>query len=51
MVSVILYHCMLMYLFVLWVACLTVIVKLLGETIRNMFGCGCCFGVECDGIV
>ena len=42
MVSVMLYPCivyvsLLVYLFVLCVACLTVF----GETIRNVFGCGC----------
>ena len=25
--------------------------ELFGETIRNMFGCGCCFVVECYGSV
>ena len=37
--------CMCLDLFVLCVACLTVFVKLLGETIRNVFGCGCYFVV------
>ena len=37
----------LMYLFVLCVVCLTVF----GETIHNMFGCGCHFVVECYGSV
>ena len=46
--SVMLYPCilcvaLLMDLFVLCIACLTVLVK----TIRNMFGCGCYFVVEC----
>ena len=36
-------------LFVLCVACLTVFVN--WETIRNMFGCGCYFVVECYGSV
>ena len=27
------------------------ICELFGETIRNMFGCGCCFVVECYGSV
>ena len=45
-----LYPCMLcvallMCLFVLCVACLTV------ETIRNVFGCSCYFVVECCGWV
>ena len=35
------------YLFVLWVACLTVF----GETICNVFGCGCYFVAECYGCV
>ena len=53
MVSVMLYPCMLcvallMDLFVLCVACLTVC-ELFGETIRNMFGCSCYFVVECYG--
>ena len=25
--------------------------ELLGETIRNVFGCGCCFVAECYGCV
>ena len=47
MVSVMVYPCilyvaLLMYLFVLCVACLTVFVcDLFGDTIRNIFGCGC----------
>ena len=36
-------------LFVLCVSCLTVC-ELFGETIRNMFGCGCYFVVECYGV-
>ena len=56
MVSVMSYPCILcvalsMYLCVLCVACLTVSVNCLGETIRNMFGCGCYFVVECYGSV
>ena len=65
-VSVMLCHCilcvsLLMDLFVLCVACLTVFVnclsvfdsvcELFGETIHNMFGCGCYFVVECYGSV
>ena len=48
-----LYFCvsLLMYLFVLFVACLTVFCELFGETIRNVFGCGCCFVAECYGCV
>ena len=38
---------LLMYLFVLFVACLTVFV----QTIRNVFWCGCCFVAECYGSV
>ena len=38
---------LLMCLFVLCVACLTVF----GETIRNVFGCGCYFVIECYGCV
>ena len=54
--SVMLYPCMLcvallMCLFVLCVACLTVFVNCLGETIRNVFGCSCYFVVECYGCV
>ena len=50
--SVMLYPCMLcvallMCLFVLCVACLTVF----GETIRCVFGCSCYFVVECYGCV
>ena len=49
--SVMLYPCMLrvallMCLFVLCVACLTVC-ELFGETIRNVCGCSCYFVVEC----
>ena len=52
MVSVMLYPCivyvaLLMDLIVLCVACLTVF----GETIPNMFWCGCYFVVECYGSV
>ena len=57
--SVMLYPCMLcvallMCLFVLCVACLTVFVNLLnytGETIRHVFGSSCYFVVECYGCV
>ena len=54
---VMLYPCMLcvallMCRFVLCVACLTVFVNcLVGETIRNEFGCSCYFVVECYGSV
>ena len=53
MVSVMLYPCMVcdalsMDLFVWWVACLKV---LLGENIRNMFGCASYFVAECDGVI
>ena len=53
--SVTLYPCMLCVALlidpcVLCVACLTVC-ELFGETIRNMFGCGCYFIVECYGSV
>ena len=53
--SVMLYPCMLcvallMCLFVLCVACLTVC-ELFGETIRNVCGCSCYFVVECYGCV
>ena len=43
MVSVMLYHCvaLLRDLFVLCVC------ELFGEPIRNIFGCGCYFVVEC----
>ena len=59
MVSVMLYSCMLcvtllMDMFPLCVACLTVfdsVCELFGKTIRNMFGCGCYFVVECYGNV
>ena len=51
-----LYPCMLcvallMCLFVLFVACLTVFVNCLVETIRNVCGCSCYFVVECYGCV
>ena len=36
---------LLMYLFV------SCVCELFGETIRNMFGCGCYFVVECYGSV
>ena len=50
------YPCMLcvalvMCLFVLCVACLTVFCELFAETIRNIFGCVCYFVVEGDGVV
>ena len=45
--SVMLYVALLMCLFVLCVACLTVF----GETIRDVFWCGCCFVAECYGCV
>ena len=49
MVSVMLYPCilrvaLLVYLFVLYVARLTVF----HQTIRNVFGCGCYFVAECQ---
>ena len=54
--SVMLYPCMLcvallMCLFVLCVAYLTVFVNCFGETIRNVFGYSCYFVVECYGCV
>ena len=53
--SVMLCHCifcvaLLMYPFVLFVACLSVC-EIFGETIRNVFGCGCCFVAEWYGCV
>ena len=53
--SVMLYPCilcvaLLMDLFVLCVACLTVF-ELFGEIICNVFECGCYFVVECYGSV
>ena len=53
--SVMLYPCMLsvallMCLFILCVACLTVC-ELFGETIRNVFGCSCYFVLERYGCV
>ena len=56
MVSVMLYPCslcvtLLMDLFVLCVACLTMFVNCLVKKNRNMFGCGCCFVAECYGCV
>ena len=42
---------LLMCLFVLCVACLTVFVNCLVKTIRNVFGCSCYFVVECYGCV
>ena len=52
MVSVMLYSCtiyvaLLMDLFVLCVACLTVFVNCFIKQIRNIFGCGCYFVVDC----
>ena len=52
-VIVMLYPCilcdaLLVYLFVLCAACLTdSVCELFGETIRNVFGCGCYFVAEC----
>ena len=56
MVSVMLYPCMLcvallMDLFVLCVACLTVFVNMITKTIRNMVRYGCYYVVECYGSV
>ena len=57
MVNILLYPCifcvaLLMDLFVLCVACLSdSVCELFGETIRNIFGCGCYFVVECYGSV
>ena len=42
---------LLMFQFVLFVACLDSVCELFGETIRNVFGCGCCFVAECYGCV
>ena len=44
-----LYFCvaLLMYLFVLFDS----VCELFGGTIRNVFGCGCCFVAECYGCV
>ena len=42
------YVALLIDLFALCIACRTV---LFGETIRNIFGCGCYFVVECYGKV
>ena len=55
MVSVMLYPCilcvyLLVYLFVLCVACLTVFVNSF-LSIRNVFGGGCYFVAECYGCV
>ena len=54
--SVMLYPCMLcvallMCLFVLCVGVFDRVCELFGETIRNVFGCGCYFVVECYGCV
>ena len=54
--SVMLYPCMLcvallMCLFVLYVACLTVFYELFGETIHNVCRCSYYFVVECYGYV
>ena len=38
-----------MDLFVLCVACLTRFMNFVVELIRNIFGCGCYFVVECGG--
>ena len=50
MVSAMLYPCILLLalLMDLLVSC---VCKLLGETIRNVFGCGCYFVAECYGCV
>ena len=49
--SVMLYPCMLMCLFVLCCCVLDSFCELFGETICNVFGCSCYFVVECYGCV
>ena len=54
--SVMLYLCivcvaLLVYLFVLCVACSDSVCELFVETILNVFGCGCYFVAECYGCV
>ena len=52
--SVMLYPCMLcvVNVSVCFVCCVfDSVCELFGETIRNVFGCSCYFGVECYGCV
>ena len=42
---------LLMDLFLLCVSCFDSVYELFGETIRNVFGCGCYLVVECYGSV
>ena len=53
MVSVMLYPCILCVtlLMDLFVLCVDSVCELFGETIRNVFGCGCYFVAECYGCV
>ena len=56
MVSVMLYPCILCLALLMGSVCLLCYgfhstCELFGETIRNMFGCGCYFVVECYGSV
>ena len=52
MVSMILYPCILcVALLDLFVLCVDGVWELFGETICNMFGCGCYFVVKCYGSV
>ena len=48
MVSAMLYICILCVSLLMYLSVLCVC-ELFGETIRNMFGCGCYFVVECYG--
>ena len=51
--SVMLYPCILCValLMVLFVLCVDSVCKLFGETLRNVFQCGCYFVVQCYGCV
>ena len=58
MVSVMLYPCIfpISLLLCQWIVCFVCYVsgnvcELLGDTIRNVFGCGCYFIVNCYGVV
>ena len=50
--SVMLYHCILCAALLMDLLCCVLhVCELCGETIRNVFGCGCCFVAECYGCV
>ena len=49
--SLYLYVALLVYRFVLFYCVFDSVCELFDETIRNVFGCGCCFVAACNGCV